>query len=157
MRLHVHGLVKKRMFLRSRGDSKMENLHTLMNKRLNEISESKRILLIDNGTNSALATALEREGHHVVHCDCVHDAWKLVYPQRPHLIVFTVHKADPTALSDLHECWALAEGAPIVLATSVDVSQAFLDALPPGTVVACEHIGKTAPRVGADHSAATQL
>lgn len=134
----------------------METLHTLMDKSLNKMPRRKKILLIDNETNSALATALKREGHHVVHCDCVHNAWNLVYPQRPHLIIFTVHKSDRTALSDLHECRALAGGAPIVLATSVDASQALLNALPPGAMIACEHVEKTAS-LEADRSAAMEM
>ena len=115
---------------------KIETLHTLIKKRLNERQrrkEIKRILLIDNATHSPLAGALEREGYHVAHCDCVQKAWDFVYPQRPHVIIFSLHKSDRTALSDLHECRALAGGVPIVLATSVHLSQALLKALPHGT------------------------
>lgn len=114
----------------------METLDTLIKKKPEERprrKQIKKILLIDNETNSALSNALEREGYHVVHCDCVQKAWDFVYPQRPHLIIFSLHKSDGTALSDLHECRALAKGVPIVLATSVRLSEALLKALPHGT------------------------
>lgn len=113
----------------------METLHTIVKKSIGKWpggEELKKILLIDNETNSALATALEREGHHVVRCDCVQNAWNLVYPQRPHLIILSIHKSDGGALSDVHECRALAGGVPIVWATSAHMSRALLNALPSG-------------------------
>ena len=114
----------------------METLHTLVTKRLDKRprrEQIKKILLIDNETNSALAMALERDGHRVVRCDCVQNAWDLLYPQRPHLIIFRIHKSDGATLSDVHECRALAGGVPIVLATSAHLSRALLNALPRGT------------------------
>lgn len=114
----------------------MESLHALMKKKPNERARRKalkRILLIDKEPNSPLATTLEREGYHVVHCDCVQKAWGFVYPHRPHLIIFSLHKSDAAALSDLHECRALAGNVPIVLAASAQLSQALVKALPHGT------------------------
>jgi DNA-binding NtrC family response regulator len=126
---------ENKMFRRTKGDSKMETLHTLVKKSIDKRprrEETKKILLIDNETNSALATALGREGHHVVRCDCVQKAWNLVYPQRPHLIILSIHKSDGAALSDVHECRALAGGVPIVLASSAHISRDLLNALPRG-------------------------
>jgi DNA-binding response OmpR family regulator len=123
------------MFRRTKGGSKMETLHTLVEKSIVQRpgrQEIKRILLIDNEPNSALATALERDGHHVVRCDCVQNAWSLVYPQRPHFIIFSIHKSDGAALSDVHECRALAGGVPIVLAASAHISRALRNGLPRG-------------------------
>ena len=117
----------------------METLHTLVKKSIGQRpggQEIKKILLIDNEPNSALATALERDGHHVVRCDCVQNAWNLVYPQRPHFIILSIHKFDGAALSDVHECRALAGGVPIVLATSAHISRALRNALPRGAAAA---------------------
>ena len=114
----------------------MEPLYTLVKKCIDKRprrEEIKKILLIDNETNSALATTLGREGHHVVRCDCVRNAWNLLYPRRPHLIILRIHKSDGATLSDVHECRALAGGVPIVLATSAHISRALLNALPRGT------------------------
>ncbi len=111
----------------------MEILHSDIGKSLNNtprIQEIKNILLIDNKTDTALTTALERDGHHVVHCECVRDAWNFVYPHRPHLIIFSRHGSDRAVLSALRECRALARGVPILLATSVEVSPSLLNALP---------------------------
>lgn len=113
----------------------METLHTRIKKRPSEKSprkEIKRILLIDHQANSALSTALAREGYQVVLCDCVQKAWNFLYPQRPNLIIFGLHDCEGRALSDLHECRALAGSVPMVLATSVPVSPALLKSLPLG-------------------------
>src|SRR5262245_24156158 len=107
MRFRAAWTVKKGCSGLPKEIQRMETLHTLIEKKPNERprrKEIKKILLIDSEPNSALATALEREGHHVVHCDCVQKAWDFVYPQRPHLIIFSLHKYDRTALADLHEC-----------------------------------------------------
>ena len=113
----------------------METLHTRINKRPSKKPRRnviKKILLIDNEKSSALATVLEREGYDVVHCDCVQKAWNFVYPLRPHLIILSLRNSNGVALSDLHECRALANGVPIVVATSVHPTRALLNALPHG-------------------------
>jgi response regulator RpfG family c-di-GMP phosphodiesterase len=48
----------------------------------------KQILLIDDEKNSILSAAVAGEGYDVVQCDSVRKAWCLVYPHRPHLIIF---------------------------------------------------------------------
>jgi DNA-binding NtrC family response regulator len=130
------------MFGASKEIQEMEILHSDITKSLNEtprIKEIKKILLIDSEITSVLATALEREGHHVVHCECVQDAWNFVYPHRPHLIILSLRTADRTALADLRECRALARGVPIVLAASPDTRPALLNALPRGGVTVVPH------------------
>jgi DNA-binding response OmpR family regulator len=114
----------------------METLHAPTKDELGEKTQTnriKKILLIDKDNDCALSTALAEEGHDVVHCDSVHEAWNLVYPYRPHLIILRLYNADGSALSDIRECRALAEGVPIVLAiTSAQISPALLKTLQHG-------------------------
>ena len=114
----------------------METLHTPIKNELAEKTQRnqiKKILLIDEDKDCALSTTLAKEGYDVVHCDSVHEAWNLVYPHRPHLIILRLHSANGSALSDFQECRALAEGVPIVLAiTSAQTSRALLKTLQHG-------------------------
>ena len=107
----------------------MENLATQVNKALAEMSRARqirRILLVDQDPNSRLASQLAQDGRYRVHCASVQDAWKLVYPYPPHLIVLHVYNAGTAALADFQECRALASGVPIVLAISAAATQDFL-------------------------------
>ena len=114
----------------------METLHTPIENELAkkiQTNQIKKILLIDEEKDCALSTALTEQGYDVVHCDSVHEAWNLVYPHRPHLIILRLYNANGSALSDFRECRALADGVPIVLAiTSAQISQALLKTLQHG-------------------------
>ena len=92
-------------------------------------NEIKKILLIDDNKDAVILGALSKEGYDVIHCDSVHKAWGFVYPHPPHLII--VHLDDPNraGLAVLHECWALAKGVPIILATSAQINPALTKAL----------------------------
>ena len=90
--------------------------------------EIKKILLIDH-KGGALSAALAQEGYDVIHCNAVQKAWCLVYPQRPHLIVIHLDDLDGAGLADFQECRALAEGVPIILATSAQVDEPIMKAL----------------------------
>lgn len=92
----------------------------------------RKILLIDGEANGGLSNALARDRCNVIHCKCVQEAWNFVYPRRPDLIVFRLRKSDQTALSDLHECRALARSVPILVASSAHVNGDILKALPRG-------------------------
>jgi DNA-binding NtrC family response regulator len=91
--------------------------------------EIKKILLIDRSKDGALSAALSQGGYHVVHCDSVQKAWSFIYPHPPHLIVVHLDDLNPASLADLQECWALAEGVPIMLATSAQVNQPLREAV----------------------------
>ena len=107
----------------------MESLARQVKKALTEMSragEIKRILLIDRDSHSRLASQLALDGRYRVHCASVQDAWNLVYPYPPHIIVLHVYNAGTAALSDFQECRALAGGVPIVLAISALATQDFL-------------------------------
>jgi DNA-binding NtrC family response regulator len=124
---HVRELARRRF--------KMETLHTQTKKTLTkktQASEIKKILLIDQDKDSALSAALAQEGYDLVLCDSVQEAWSLIYPYRPHLIILHLRNSNGAGLSDLRECRALAEGVPIVLAISAQVNRALIKAMQHG-------------------------
>jgi DNA-binding NtrC family response regulator len=94
----------------------------------------KRILLIDEDQDSVLSAALAHEGYDLVNCDSVQKAWTVVYPHRPQLIILRLHNSTGAGLSDLHECRALAEGVPIILAISAPVTSALIKAMQHGAL-----------------------
>ena len=114
----------------------MEMLLTAIKKKFAEKTQRhqiKRVLLIDGDKDRTLSNALQKEGYDVVRCDSVGEAWNLVYPHRPHLIILTFDNSSRSALSDFQECQALAEGVPIVLAAAGDISGSFPKNLRHGT------------------------
>jgi DNA-binding NtrC family response regulator len=115
---------------------KVEILHIQIERTLKKqlmewmpTSELEKILLIDGNKESALSAALSREGYHVIHCDSVQKAWSFIYPYPPHLIIVHIDDLHRTGLVDLEECWVLAEGVPIILATSARVNQTVMEAV----------------------------
>jgi DNA-binding response OmpR family regulator len=105
----------------------IENKKKLTEKRLTD--EVKKILLIERNKEGALSAALAQEGYDVIHCDAVQKAWCLVYPQRPDLIIIHLDNLDGAGLADFQECRALAEGVPIILATSAHLNQTVMKVL----------------------------
>ena len=107
----------------------METIHIENKKKLTEktlTDEIKKILLIDHNKDSGLSAALAQEGYDVIHCDTVQKAWCLVYPQRPDLIIIHLDNLDGAGFADFQECRALAEGVPIILATSAEVNRTLM-------------------------------
>ncbi|HXV82229.1 MAG TPA: response regulator [Candidatus Binatia bacterium] len=92
-------------------------------------TKMKQILLIDDRKDSVLSTTLAREGYNVIRCDSVQKAWNLVYPRRPHLIIIRLQGLDGAGLTYLQECRVLAEGVPIILATSAHVNERLMKVL----------------------------
>ena len=110
----------------------MQTMHIENKRKLTEktqTDEIKKILLIDHNKDRALAAVLAQEGYDLIHCDAVQKAWSLVYPQRPHLIIIHLDDLDGAGLADLQECSALAEGVPIILATSTRVNDTLMKVL----------------------------
>ena len=105
----------------------IENLRQFTEKA--QPNKIRQILLIDGNKDSALSATLAQEGYDVIHCDAVQKAWSLVYPQRPHLIIIHLDDVDGAGLADLQECKALAEGVPIILATSAQVNDTHMKVL----------------------------
>jgi DNA-binding response OmpR family regulator len=110
----------------------MRTVHIENKKKLTEkvpTDQIKKILLIDRNKSSALSDVLAQEGYDVIQCDAVQKAWCLLYPQRPHLIVIHLDNLDGAGLAEFQECRALAEGAPIILATSARVNETLMKVL----------------------------
>ena len=113
----------------------MNNLYSQIKPRVSDkprAKANKRILLIDDEPNSAVPGVFERKQCHVVHCDCVRNAWNCVYPRRPDVIVFRLRNYNEKALADLHECRALAGSVPIVIVTSFSLDGDLLKTLSRG-------------------------
>lgn len=92
----------------------------------------KKILLIDEKLDATLFAALQQQGYDVITCESPQKAWALVFPIRPHFVI--VHLRHPTRrdLAILQECRALAEGVPIIVATSVPGHETVMQALEEG-------------------------
>ncbi|MBI4528099.1 MAG: response regulator [Deltaproteobacteria bacterium] len=95
--------------------------------------ESRRkILLIDEKWDTPLYLALRGEGYEVRACESPEKAWNLVFPLRPDFIILHLHHPSRKDISALHECRALAEGVPIIVATSLPGHEAVMKALEEG-------------------------
>lgn len=92
----------------------------------------KRILLIDEKWDSPLFISLQQEGYEVIACDSAQKAWGLVFPFRPYVIIVHLHQPSRRDVAILQECRALAEGVPIIVATSVPGHEAAMQALEEG-------------------------
>jgi DNA-binding NtrC family response regulator len=125
-------LVFLRRFRELNKEYQMQTMHIEKKKHPTEktpTDEIKKILLIDHNKDSALLAALAQERYDVIHCDAVQKAWCLVYPQRPHLIIILLDNLDGAGFADFQECRALAEGVPIILATSAEVNETLMKVL----------------------------
>lgn len=92
----------------------------------------KKILLIDDKGNTPLFISLQQEGYEVIACESAQKAWGLVYPFRPHFIVVHFHHPSRRDMAVLQECRAMAEGVPLIVATSVPGNEAVMKALEEG-------------------------
>lgn len=92
----------------------------------------KKILLIDDDSDIALFAALQQEGYEVVTSNSPQKAWDLVYPLRPHAIIVHLHHPTARDVAILQECRALAEGAPVIVATAAPGYETIVKALEEG-------------------------
>ena len=98
-----------------------------------EAKELKRkVLLIGESPDIQLFTALQQEGYDVVACESARKAWGLVHQFRPHCIVVYLHHLSRSDVAVLQECRAMAEGAPILVATSLAGNETVMKALEEG-------------------------
>lgn len=93
---------------------------------------AKKIVLIGDKRDTSLFVALQEEGYEVIACDSAQKAWGLVFPFRPHVIIVHLHQPGRRDIAILQECRALAEGVPIIVATSVPGHEAAMQALEEG-------------------------
>lgn len=92
----------------------------------------KKILVIGDKGHTQLFSSLQEEGYEVIACESAQKAWGLVYPFRPHFIVVHLHHPSQRDMAVLQECHAMAEGVPIIVATSVPGNEAVMQALEEG-------------------------
>ncbi|OGQ78904.1 MAG: hypothetical protein A3F90_09420 [Deltaproteobacteria bacterium RIFCSPLOWO2_12_FULL_60_19] len=96
------------------------------------IEMGKKILLIGEHPDTQLFTVLQQEGYEVVTCESPQKAWGLVYPYPPHCIIVHLHHPSTRDVAQLQECRALADGRPVIVATSVPGYEPIVKALEAG-------------------------
>jgi len=91
-----------------------------------------KILLIGEDPDIPLFTALQKEGYEAIASESPDKAWPLIYAFRPHLIIVHLRHPSRNDIATLQECRVLAEGIPIVVATSVPGHETIMRALEEG-------------------------
>jgi DNA-binding NtrC family response regulator len=91
-----------------------------------------KILLIGENPDLRLFTALQEEGYEAIASESPEKAWPLVYAFRPHLIIVHLRHPSRNDIATLQECRVVAEGIPIVVATSVPGHETIMRALEEG-------------------------
>jgi len=84
----------------------------------------KKILVIGDKEHTRLFSSLQEEGYEVIACESAQKAWGLVFPFRPYVIIVHLHQPSRRDV--------LAEGVPIIVATSVPGHEAAMQALEEG-------------------------
>ena len=92
----------------------------------------KKILVIAENPDIPFFTGLQQEGYEVVASESPQKAWGLAWPFRPHFIILHLLRPSGRDIALLQECRALAEGAPIIIATSIRGNEAVMKALEEG-------------------------
>ncbi len=89
------------------------------------IDNREKILLIDAETATSLRAALEQEGYDITVCQSPQKAWGYVYPIRPDLIILHLPHLRNDDIPALQECFALADGVPVIIATEAQGIEEF--------------------------------
>ena len=89
-------------------------------------------MLIGGNPDINFFTALQQEGYEAIACESAQKAWPLVYEFRPSLIIVHLGHPSRSDIATLQECRAMAEGVPIVVATSVPGHEPVIRALEEG-------------------------
>jgi DNA-binding NtrC family response regulator len=91
-----------------------------------------KILLIGENPDIHLFTALQKEGYEAIASESPQKAWPLVYAFRPHLIIVHLRHPSRNDIVTLQKCRAIADGIPIMVATSVPGHETVMRALEEG-------------------------
>jgi len=91
-----------------------------------------KILLISENPDIQFFTALQKEGYQAIASESLEKAWPLVYVFHPHLIIVHLRHPSWNDIATLQECRVVAQGIPIVVATSVPVHGTIMRALEKG-------------------------
>jgi DNA-binding NtrC family response regulator len=89
----------------------------------------KKILLIDDQSETSLFITLQQEGHEVIAVESVQKAWGVVWMLQPHFIVLNLTEPSRGDISTLQGCIVLAGGIPIIIAAPISGSEAIVKAL----------------------------
>ena len=102
-------------------------------KQKGKLKEVKpKILLIAENADSELLATLQRAGYETVACESPQRAWASIHASRPRLIMVQLSHSTRTDIATLQECRLMAEGIPIVVATSVPHHETVMRALEEG-------------------------
>lgn len=99
------------------------------------IENRDKILLIDGEMETSLRAVLEQEGCDITVCQSPQKAWGFVYPIRPDLIILHLPHLRNDDIHALQECFALADGVPVIIATEAQGIEEF-----------AKKLGRFAPR-----------
>lgn len=97
--------------------------------RAEQTANKKKILLINGKSEPSLVADLEQEGYEVTVCESPQKAWGFVYPIRPDAIILHLQHLSSKDIFSLQECHALADGAPVIIATAASRIEAFTEKL----------------------------
>lgn len=109
------------------GDYSEKFSDNLANKRMAPFR--KKILLIDDQSETSLFIALQQEGYEVIAVESVQKAWGVVWMLQPHFIVLHLTEPSRGDISTLQGCIVLAGGIPIIIAAPISGSEAIVKAL----------------------------
>ena len=101
-------------------------------KRKKTMQVRTKIMLIGDNPDINFFTALQQEGYETIACESAQKAWPLVYEFRPNLIIVHLRHPSRSDIATLQECRTMAEGVPIVVATSVPGHETVTRALEEG-------------------------
>ena len=89
----------------------------------------KKILLIDDQSDTSLFIGLQQEGYEVIAVESPQKAWGVVWTLQPHCIIIHLTNLSRRDISTLQGCGVLAGGVPIIIAAPVSGSGTLIKAL----------------------------
>jgi DNA-binding NtrC family response regulator len=99
----------------------------MMKKKGSEVRT--KILVIGENPDIPLFTALQKEGYEAIACESPQKASLLVHAFQPRLIIVHLRHPSRNDIVTLQECRAIADGIPIMVATSVPGHETIMQVL----------------------------
>lgn len=94
-----------------------------------QVPAQKKILLIDDQSDTSLFSGLQHEGYEVIAVESPQKAWGVVWTLRPHFIIIHLTNLSRGDISTLQGCGVLAGGVPIIIAAPNSASATLFKAL----------------------------
>jgi DNA-binding NtrC family response regulator len=94
-----------------------------------QASAQRKILLIDDQSDTSLFIGLQQEGYEVIAVESPQSAWGVVWTLRPHFIIIHLTNLSRGDISTLQGCSVLAGGVPIIIAAPASGSGPLIKAL----------------------------